>query len=53
MSISAPEIVVETIINTGFANVIANASTLVPLIFTDFPAQYSTDTIEKCISMTM
>jgi hypothetical protein len=44
VSISAPEIVVETIINTGFANVIANASTLVPLIFTDFPAQYSTDT---------
>ncbi len=45
MSIAAPEVVVEAIINQGLDFVIANADTAVPLILTAFPDDYIADTI--------
>lgn len=45
MPISAPEVTIESVITTGFADLITNASTQIPLIFSDFPSQYIADTI--------
>lgn len=45
MAISAPEVTVEKIINDGFADLITNAATQVPLILAAFPADYINDTV--------
>lgn len=43
MPISAPEVLVEEIIQAGFKDIIANSATYLPLVFANFPAQYQTD----------
>jgi len=45
MSISAPEVTIESVIQTEFAALITAAATQIPLIFTDFPADYIADCI--------
>jgi hypothetical protein len=40
MPVSAPEVSIEAIILSGFADIKANAATQVPLILTSFPADY-------------
>lgn len=45
MPISSPEVEIESVITSGFATLIANAATQIPLIFTNFPQDYINDTI--------
>lgn len=45
MPISAPEVTIESIIKNGFADLILNANTQIPLIFSQFPQDYINDTI--------
>jgi hypothetical protein len=40
MAVSSPEVTVENIIQNGFADIIANASTYIPLILRAFPVEY-------------
>jgi len=46
MPISAPEVTIESIIQSGFADLITNAATDIPIIFQGFPTDYINDTID-------
>lgn len=43
MPISAPEVTVESIIKSGFADIIANRATYLPLVFSNFPSDYAAE----------
>jgi hypothetical protein len=45
MPVSSPEVTIENIIQNGFADIVANASTYIPLILANFPTDYRTDAI--------
>ncbi len=45
MPISAPEVTIESIIINGFADLVINANTQIPLIFSEFPQDYIDETI--------
>ena len=46
MSLLAPEVVIEQVLNTEFTNIQTNAATLIPEIFTQFPQAYQNEAID-------
>lgn len=46
MAILDPSVIVESIINAGFVDLIANASAQVPLILSQFPVEYQNDAVD-------
>lgn len=53
MSLIAPEVVVENIIQQGFADLKTTSATDIPLIFSQFPTDYQTDAINFLAGLTV